>query len=85
MLCECVLTPPPPAGTPGVLLDMFFAHAHNNFLHAHVLTMVQNALANRAYHAQYAAHVSPFKSKYFIANFTNFYIPSNVLCAHLCT
>ncbi|KAI8421374.1 hypothetical protein MSG28_009454 [Choristoneura fumiferana] len=47
----------PSPGTPGVLLDMLFAHAHNNFLHAHVVSMVQNALANRAHHTQYATHL----------------------------
>ncbi|XP_047990635.1 serine/threonine-protein phosphatase 6 regulatory subunit 3-A-like isoform X2 [Leguminivora glycinivorella] len=44
-------------GTPGVLIDMFFAHPHNNFLHAQVLVMVRNALSNRAYRTQYARHI----------------------------
>ncbi|XP_063381856.1 uncharacterized protein LOC134668303 [Cydia fagiglandana] len=44
-------------GTPGVLIDMFFAHPHNNFLHAQVMVMVRNALTNRAYRTQYARHI----------------------------
>ncbi|XP_063362831.1 serine/threonine-protein phosphatase 6 regulatory subunit 3 [Cydia amplana] len=44
-------------GTPGVLIDMLFAHPHNNFLHAQVLVMVRNALSNRAYRTQYARHI----------------------------
>ncbi|XP_028165940.1 serine/threonine-protein phosphatase 6 regulatory subunit 1 [Ostrinia furnacalis] len=44
-------------GTPGVLLDMMFAHAHNNFLHAQVHALVKHALANRAHRAAYARHL----------------------------
>ncbi|KAL0879848.1 hypothetical protein ABMA27_002383 [Loxostege sticticalis] len=35
-------------GTPGVLVEMMFAHPNNNFLHAQVYALVKHALGNRA-------------------------------------
>lgn len=52
MSCVC------PAGTPGVLIDMFFRYPNNNFLHAQVYTLINHALTNRVYRMQYARHVS---------------------------
>ncbi|CAH0683397.1 unnamed protein product [Spodoptera exigua] len=36
---------------------MFFQYPNNNFLHAHVSTLVKNALNNRVYRTQYARHL----------------------------
>lgn len=47
-------------GTPAVLLDMFFQYPNNNFLHAHVSTLIKHALNNRVYRTQYARHVSTY-------------------------
>nr|XP_049703490.1 serine/threonine-protein phosphatase 6 regulatory subunit 3 isoform X2 [Helicoverpa armigera] len=44
-------------GTPALLVELFFQHPNNNFLHAHVYTLLKHALTNRVFRNQYQRHL----------------------------